>query len=375
MRPTGLGHILPTHRSKSNPGCCGLMPTRHNNKTLQPYLFVVCQILTHNTGQHSTKHRPLILCQRTPKKTRPVGPWWNVGIPWWLTADTSPLHKDRLCWSAVDKAITLGENDQLMPILESWLWNHGNARSGPGTRDSHQPIRGGLCRLSLRLMFNSRIPHTVLFVLLIRFDFVSLTLSDEAKIDDHQMDLFGKTTFVQFGLLWPFSPVNSCCELNLQWTWKGWGACCLKWCWTQSFVWLWCKTKPKKKVAFVIWQKDVVVKRLGRECKTSHWTQFPVAFPSLTPHSHRTRQQICRQICMQTLWCCLQPMWILPFTAVCPIICVCLLWGAPRPVWTRPNRNPLLPTNVAARLKKDKLSGQIAMAIHFLSLERISNYS
>ncbi len=25
------------------------------------------------------------------------------------------------------------------------------------------------------------------------------------------------------------------------------------------------------------------------------------------PHSHRTRKQICTQICLQTLWCCLQP--------------------------------------------------------------------
>ena len=42
------------------------------------------------------------------------------------------------------------------------------------------------------------------------------------------------------------------------------------------------------------------------------------------------------QICVQTLWCCLQPVWTLPFTAVCSIICVRVLQGAPRLVWTGP---------------------------------------
>ena len=50
-----------------------------------------------------------------------------------------------------------------------------------------------------------------------------------------------------------------------------------------------------------------------------------ICFPNLRPRSHRTRRQICMQICVQTLWCCLQPVWTLPFTAVCPIICACLL--------------------------------------------------
>ena len=56
----------------------------------------------------------------------------------------------------------------------------------------------------------------------------------------------------------------------------------------------------------------------------------------LGPCSHRTCKQICVQICMQTLWCCLQPVWTLPFAAVCPIICLRLLQGAPRPVWMGP---------------------------------------
>ncbi len=51
---------------------------------------------------------------------------------------------------------------------------------------------------------------------------------------------------------------------------------------------------------------------------------------------YRTRKRICAQICMQTLWCCLQPVWILSFTAVCSIICMRVLQGAPRPVWTGP---------------------------------------
>ncbi len=42
----------------------------------------------------------------------------------------------------------------------------------------------------------------------------------------------------------------------------------------------------------------------------------------LGPSSHRTRKQICTQICMQTLWCCVQPVWTLPFAAMCPIACV-----------------------------------------------------
>ena len=34
---------------------------------------------------------------------------------------------------------------------------------------------------------------------------------------------------------------------------------------------------------------------------------------SRRPRSHRTRKQVCVQICVQTLWCCLQPVWTLPF--------------------------------------------------------------
>ena len=33
--------------------------------------------------------------------------------------------------------------------------------------------------------------------------------------------------------------------------------------------------------------------------------------------------QICTQICVQTLWCSLQPVWTLPFTAVCSFACTC----------------------------------------------------
>ena len=43
------------------------------------------------------------------------------------------------------------------------------------------------------------------------------------------------------------------------------------------------------------------------------------------PHSHRTRKQICMQSCVQTLWCCLQPVWTLPLTTVCSMICVRVL--------------------------------------------------
>ncbi len=40
--------------------------------------------------------------------------------------------------------------------------------------------------------------------------------------------------------------------------------------------------------------------------------------------SHKTRKHICMQICVQTLWCCLQAVWTLPFTTMCFIIwCAC----------------------------------------------------
>ena len=54
------------------------------------------------------------------------------------------------------------------------------------------------------------------------------------------------------------------------------------------------------------------------------------------PCSHRTCKQICTQIYVQTLWCCLQAVWTLPLTTMCSIICICLLQGAPHPVWTGP---------------------------------------
>ncbi len=38
--------------------------------------------------------------------------------------------------------------------------------------------------------------------------------------------------------------------------------------------------------------------------------------------SHRMRKQICRQICVQTLWCCLQCVWTLPLTIMCSKICM-----------------------------------------------------
>ncbi len=62
-----------------------------------------------------------------------------------------------------------------------------------------------------------------------------------------------------------------------------------------------------------------------------HLTEWSLV---IRPRSHRTRKQIGAQICVQTLWCCLQPLWTLPLTTVCPIIC--LLGGALRTVWTGP---------------------------------------
>ncbi len=53
---------------------------------------------------------------------------------------------------------------------------------------------------------------------------------------------------------------------------------------------------------------------------------------SIRARSHRTR----KQISMQTLWCCLQPVWTLPLTIMCSKIGIHLLRGAPRPVWTGP---------------------------------------
>ena len=55
------------------------------------------------------------------------------------------------------------------------------------------------------------------------------------------------------------------------------------------------------------------------------------------PRSHRTRKQLCTQLCMQTLCCCLQSLWTLPLTIMCSKICICLLRGVPRPVWTGPD--------------------------------------
>ena len=52
----------------------------------------------------------------------------------------------------------------------------------------------------------------------------------------------------------------------------------------------------------------------------------------LRARSHRTR----KQICVQTLWCCLQPVWTLPLTIMCCKMCLRLFRGAPRPVWTGP---------------------------------------
>ncbi len=60
--------------------------------------------------------------------------------------------------------------------------------------------------------------------------------------------------------------------------------------------------------------------------------------------SHRTRKQICMQICLQTqtLWCCLQAVWTLPLTIMCSKICMRVLRGALRPVWTGPKKETLL---------------------------------
>ncbi len=61
----------------------------------------------------------------------------------------------------------------------------------------------------------------------------------------------------------------------------------------------------------------------------------------LRARSHRTRKHICTQICMQTLWCCLQAVWTLLLTTMCSIICVHMLQGAPHPVWTGPKKQHL----------------------------------
>ncbi len=53
---------------------------------------------------------------------------------------------------------------------------------------------------------------------------------------------------------------------------------------------------------------------------------FDLVF-SLGPRSHRTPEQICMQICVQTLWCCLCAGWTLPLTTMpllscCEVLCV-----------------------------------------------------
>ncbi len=82
------------------------------------------------------------------------------------------------------------------------------------------------------------------------------------------------------------------------------------------------------------------------------WTTFCTRC-YLRPHSHRTR----KPICMQTLWCCLQPVWTLPFAAVSSIICMHVVQGAPRPVWTGPNAEkwPLVFQQKSSKVVKPKV--------------------
>ena len=81
---------------------------------------------------------------------------------------------------------------------------------------------------------------------------------------------------------------------------------------------------------FLDW-RTVPVRNLKTWCQLFQMdiTNFPGNFG---PCSHMTHKQICAQIWVQTLWCCLQPVWTLPFTAVCSRICVRMLQGAPHPV-------------------------------------------
>ena len=118
-----------------------------------------------------------------------------------------------------------------------------------------------------------------------------------------------------------------------------WGRFCavgelewLIWRKTSHKYWTCCCGKNKKKdiLSNATAIQGCVPVNFFHECTSSlHCTNF-------RPRSHRTRNQVCTQICMQTLWCCLQAVWTLPLTTMCSKICVCLLWGALRPVWTGP---------------------------------------
>ena len=69
----------------------------------------------------------------------------------------------------------------------------------------------------------------------------------------------------------------------------------------------------------------------------SRWWKISGQFNfSVRSCSHRTRKQICRQICAQALWYCVQPGVNTPIDHNVFQICIHLLWGALRPVWTGP---------------------------------------
>ncbi len=92
-----------------------------------------------------------------------------------------------------------------------------------------------------------------------------------------------------------------------------------------------CNANPCK--LLIVWSRWFGL--FGKNQSRSVWSKLET-WKFTWPHSHRTRKQICAQICVQTLWCCLQPVWTLLFTAVCSIICMRGLQGAPCPVWTAP---------------------------------------
>ncbi len=79
--------------------------------------------------------------------------------------------------------------------------------------------------------------------------------------------------------------------------------------------------------------------RFGNCSQNSRHSWTTTAEPEtlfLGARSHRTRKHICTQICMQTLWCCLQVVWTLRLNTMCSIIYMRLLQGVPRLVWTGP---------------------------------------
>ncbi len=69
----------------------------------------------------------------------------------------------------------------------------------------------------------------------------------------------------------------------------------------------------------------VDIKSIGESLWFGNVLAWILSSWSFGPHSHRAREQICTQICMQILWCCFQPVWTLPFTcSVFHNLCVCV---------------------------------------------------